>query len=117
VAKFIVPDGRDKVDSPPLPTPTRQVADRHTYSIVANGAGEGHGGGRSSPPPPPIIRVPNGEGCHTGPAGYLGWQPGRPVRQPYAGDNYIPHSETMNLATDLQDITNFFRRGPRATSK
>ncbi len=27
---------------------------------------------------------------------------GRPVRQPYAGVNYIPRSGTMNLATDLE---------------
>jgi hypothetical protein len=28
-------------------------------------------------------------------------QAGRPERQPYAGVNYVPHSGTMNLGTDM----------------
>jgi hypothetical protein len=43
--------------------------------------------------------VDSGIGCRTGPLGCIQYV-GRAVRQPYAGVNYVPHSGTMNLATD-----------------
>jgi hypothetical protein len=62
------------------------------------------------PPPPPQavakfivpdwgLKLTPAQGCRTGPSGYIGWQANTTIL--YAGVNYIPHSGTMNLASEF----------------